>query len=85
MNDSPAGTPKGVRHLNSDQLAARLGISRRHVERMRQDGSGPPFIRVGFRAVSYAESDVAAWEASRRFTSTSHETVSTGRPAAVAP
>lgn len=83
MRDSPRATPNGVRHLNSDQLAARLGVSPRQVERMRQDGSGPPFIRVGLRAVAYAEADVLAWESSRRFTSTSHETVTTGRRPAV--
>jgi predicted DNA-binding transcriptional regulator AlpA len=79
MRDSTTPTAQGVRHLNSDQLAARLGVSTRQVERMRQDGSGPPFIRVGLRAVAYAEADVVAWESSRRFSSTSHETVAAGR------
>lgn len=83
MTVSPAPTPHGVRHLNSDQLAKRLGVSPRQVERMRQEGSGPPFIRVGLRAVAYAEADVLAWEASRRFTSTSDETVKAARRQAV--
>jgi hypothetical protein len=52
------------------ELAKRLGVSLRTVERMRADGSGPSFVRVsgGLRRgrVGYRETDVATWLASRR-------------------
>jgi excisionase family DNA binding protein len=51
------------------ELARRLGVSARTVERMRADGSGPPFYRVsgGQRRgrVAYSTEGVDAWLAKR--------------------
>ncbi|MBU8538724.1 helix-turn-helix transcriptional regulator [Falsiroseomonas tokyonensis] len=67
---------RGTNHLTSAQLAEREGVDIRTVQRWRQDGSGPPYLRMpGGRLVVYRESDVEAWEAARRFRSTSEETV----------
>lgn len=45
-------------------------ISPRTMERMRQDGTGPVFIRIG-RLIRYQDSDLEAWLVQRRRTSTS--------------
>jgi excisionase family DNA binding protein len=60
--------------LSTKQLAARLGVSIRTVERMRQEGKGPAFYRVssGLRRgrVAYREAAVNAWLAGRECQST---------------
>lgn len=57
------------------KLADMLGISLRTLERMRSDGSGPPFIRASGGArkgrVLYSQTDVEAWLNARRRLSTS--------------
>lgn len=61
-----------VRHLTTEELAARLGVEPRTVEDWRLDGIGPPFIRLGKggpkSAVRYRERDVEPWEESRLVT-----------------
>jgi predicted DNA-binding transcriptional regulator AlpA len=56
--------------LSPRQLAERLGISLRTLERMRNTGSGPAFNRVsgGLRRgrVMYRESAVLAWLETRQ-------------------
>ena len=55
------------RLINTDALAAVLGISPRTIERWRIEGFGPPFMKAG-RRVLYRECDVEAWlDAGRRF------------------
>jgi hypothetical protein len=60
--------------LSPRQLAERLGISLRTLERMRNSGTGPVFHRVsgGLRRgrVMYAERSVNEWLAQREFHST---------------
>lgn len=46
--------------LTIDQLAQRLGVSRRAVDSWRAKGTGPDFIRVGNR-VLYRIEAVDAW------------------------
>jgi len=46
--------------LSPGDLGDLLGVSRMTILRMRRDGGGPPFIRVG-RSVRYAKSSVDAW------------------------
>jgi predicted DNA-binding transcriptional regulator YafY len=61
--------------LTSRQLAERLSTSTRTLERMRQTGDGPPFVRAsaGRRRgrVLYRSSRVEAWLKSRELRSTS--------------
>lgn len=56
--------------LFQSQLARRLGVTVRTLERWRTEGEGPPFLKVG-RGVRYDEADLAAWLAERRRRSTS--------------
>jgi excisionase family DNA binding protein len=46
--------------LTQQQLADELQVSLRTLERWRQEGTGPAFIRVG-RSPRYRRSDVDAW------------------------
>lgn len=61
--------------LTTRQLAERLSTSIRTIERMRQTGEGPPFVRVsgGRRRgrVAYRPSQVEAWLQGRELRSTS--------------
>lgn len=61
-----------VRHLTTEELAARLGVRPRTVEDWRLDGTGPPPMRLGKGGprspVRYREKDVEAWEESRLVT-----------------
>ena len=50
-----------IRHLNQIELAARLNISPRTLERWRWTGEGPRFMKVGGRVV-YRLEDVEGYE-----------------------
>ena len=55
--------------LTSKQLAQRLGISLRKLERDRQNGTGIPFVKLGHR-VLYRQADVEAHLVAKLFRST---------------
>lgn len=55
-------TPSAARYLN---------VSPPTLERWRQQGTGPKFIRVGLRGVRYLESDLDAYVEAQRRSSTS--------------
>ena len=55
-----------VIHLDSLQLARRLNISVKSLCRMRQQGTGPRFLRIGAKVV-YRLEDVQAYEQSRLY------------------
>ena len=55
--------------LSPDQLAALLLLSIRTLERMRREGLGPRFAKVG-KKILYREADVEAWLDERSFRST---------------
>lgn len=60
--------------LTSNEAAAVLRISPRTLERMRVDGSGPRFIKVGAgkrSRVLYREAELVAWVDKLSFGSTS--------------
>jgi hypothetical protein len=59
--------------LTSVELARTLKVNDRLPEVWRQNGSGPPYMRVGGRRVLYRWGDALAWLNNRRFTSTSDE------------
>ena len=61
-------TPHDLR--SPDNVARRLGISIRTLERKRADGSGPQFVKAG-RLVRYTDPDIDAWIAARTVQSTS--------------
>jgi predicted site-specific integrase-resolvase len=56
-------------HFNQADLAARLNISPRTLERWRWTGEGPVFLKIGGRVV-YRLEDVEAFEQARRCRST---------------
>jgi excisionase family DNA binding protein len=62
--ENPAGRPlRGQMPeelLTQRQLAEELQVSLRTLERWRQEGTGPAFIRVG-RSPRYRRSDIDAW------------------------
>ena len=41
------------------------GISKRTMDKMRQDGTGPAFVRVGKRRIGYTEQALTEWAAAR--------------------
>lgn len=47
------------------QMAERLCVSGRTLQRWRRDGGGPPYFRIGPRRIGYRERDVQAWVAVR--------------------
>jgi predicted DNA-binding transcriptional regulator AlpA len=51
--------------LRPKQLAAQLGISEKTLERMRKDGSGPPFIKLRGNQIRYPIRELEAWIATR--------------------
>ena len=51
---------KTDRLLRPDEVAERLGVSERTLERWRAAGQGPAFVTIG-RMVRYAESAVAGF------------------------
>jgi predicted DNA-binding transcriptional regulator AlpA len=51
--------------LNEDEAAKRLGVSARTMQRMRAEGWGPEYVRVGLRLIAYSESALTAYAASR--------------------
>jgi predicted DNA-binding transcriptional regulator AlpA len=56
--------------LNVRQAAARLGLSKSTLDKMRCAGKGPRFIKSTDRAVRYDPLDLKAWIEARRRNST---------------
>jgi predicted DNA-binding transcriptional regulator AlpA len=52
--------------LNVREAAARLGLSKSTVDKMRGAGKGPRFIKSTDRAIRYDPKDLDAWIAARR-------------------
>jgi transcriptional regulator with XRE-family HTH domain len=66
----------GIEHdynLTTEQLAKRIGVSVRTVEKWRTTGQGPPFMRAGSR-VAYPVRWVVEWEESLKASSTAEAT-----------
>lgn len=60
------------RLLRTAEAARVLGLSRSWLEKLRLTGDGPPFVRIGTRAVAYWSDDLLRWaEARPRYNSTS--------------
>jgi predicted DNA-binding transcriptional regulator AlpA len=61
-------------HTMNEAVAAEfMGSSPRTLQRWRGTGEGPPYHRLGKRKVVYFRSELLAWLAGRRHTSTSAE------------
>jgi excisionase family DNA binding protein len=56
--------------LTTHEASGYLGLSRRTLERLRVEGTGPKFVKMG-RCVRYIKSNLDDWIASRLVASTS--------------
>ena len=61
--------------LTTAQTAKGVGLSERTLERMRQEGTGPAFVKIGERRIGYTPAAIESWLAQRTFASTSAATV----------
>lgn len=55
--------------LNVRQAAARLGLSKSTLDKMRKAGKGPRFVKSTDRAIRYDRVDLDRWISARRSTS----------------
>ena len=53
------------RFLDENEAAKRLAVSPRTMQRMRAEGWGPPYCRVGLRRIAYSEIALNAYAESR--------------------
>ena len=56
--------------MNTGDCSEYLGVSSKTLERMRVEGNGPPFKKIGHR-VMYGECDIQKWVDGNTFRSTS--------------
>jgi predicted DNA-binding transcriptional regulator AlpA len=54
-------------YLTEAEFAGRYHLGRRTVQRWRQTGDGPPWVRLGARRVLYRLSDCEVWTAARTY------------------
>jgi len=54
--------------LSPKRLAEQTGISEKTWERMRRDGSGPPFTKIGNKRIQYPIVELEKWFASHTYT-----------------
>lgn len=54
-------------YLSEAEFAARYRLGRRTVQRWRQSGEGPAWVRLGQRRVLYRLSDCEQWAAARTY------------------
>jgi predicted DNA-binding transcriptional regulator AlpA len=54
------------RILRPREVSNTTNLSLSTLQRYRLQGVGPTFVRVGFRAVGYFESDIVRWPEARR-------------------
>ncbi len=50
-----------IRVLRTKAAAEHVGLAASTLERYRQEGIGPRFVRIGKRAVGYRVTDLEAW------------------------
>lgn len=53
--------------LTPKQAAARANTSERSLERYRQNGGGPDYVRLGARAIRYDPDDLDTWIANHKY------------------
>lgn len=69
--------PPGHRGLlDEDEAAKLLGVSARTMQRMRYEGWGPEYVRVGLRRIAYSEAALNAYAAGRTHRSRAAELAS---------
>jgi len=48
-------------YFDEDEAAKRLCLSARTMQRMRHEGWGPEYVRVGLRKIAYSEAALSAY------------------------
>ena len=56
---------QGARYFDEDEAAARLSLSARTMQRMRHEGWGPEYVRVGLRKIAYSDAALTEYAAGR--------------------
>lgn len=70
-NESPRKQMTAETPLSIKAAAALLGVDRSFLDRRRQRGGGPPYVRMSSRKIVYMPSTLMAWLAAQERTSTS--------------
>jgi hypothetical protein len=65
----PVSEPEYVRPKDAAKL---LGISEKHLERLRNTGDGPPFSKPSYKLVLYRLDDLRAWAGRNTVNNTTH-------------
>lgn len=60
------------RLLTVEEAAARLSVSKSHLNKLRIAGGGPPFVKIGAR-VAYDQADLATWLDGQKRQDTGHK------------
>src|SRR5262249_45107685 len=68
----PVALPSGE-YVDEQTLMTSLGVSPRTLQRWRQTGEGPPYIRIGKKRAIYLKDDVKTWLHGNRFFHTAEE------------
>lgn len=63
----PLSVPIVARFLSEKDVAARLGVTTRTLQRWRVSGEGPEWVRTGPRMVRYSDAAISAWAEGRTF------------------
>lgn len=61
--------------LKPDQAAEMLGVEETYLARLRREGGGPEYVRIGFKTVRYPPAALRQYIADQTFASTSAESV----------
>jgi predicted DNA-binding transcriptional regulator AlpA len=70
--------------VHSEREAARiLNLAPRSLQRYRQSGIGPKFVRIGQRRIGYTDEAIAAWLEQRTFASVAAEYAASAKAADV--
>ena len=54
--------------LTPRKVTEMLKVTDEGLRRWRQEGTGPPFVQLGYRTVRYDAADLETWIAERKFT-----------------
>lgn len=69
--------------LRKERSAAEyLDVTTRALQKWRAEGGGPPYVRLGERAIRYDEADLREWVAQRKANSLAEERAAQGAEAA---
>ena len=68
--------PNSCRFLTEAEFSEQFRISRRTLQRWRETGEGPVFVRLGARRLAYPLADALLWAAGRTYGSRASEMAS---------